>query len=163
ATPRIRNYLLEPLAKALKTKAPDWDVDIVAPEGSTKARLARLAGGEDTPAVLFTGCHGMGFPSGDPRQRSAQGALLCQAWPGRAGRGRPSGARPLRRRRSGRKPPRRRAPRLLFRLPQRRHPAREQLRRPALERPAARARGPDLPLPAAPPRPRRPRRRRPRR
>ena len=32
------------------------------------------------PALLFSGTHGVGFGPDDPRQASAQGAILCQDW-----------------------------------------------------------------------------------
>jgi hypothetical protein len=38
--------------------------------------------GTTPPAVLFTASHGMGWPKDDPRQISAQGAMLCQDWAG---------------------------------------------------------------------------------
>lgn len=49
---------------------------------ATKELLRHLLGGPGTPDILFTSCHGLGFPSGSPRQRDYQGALLCQDWPG---------------------------------------------------------------------------------
>lgn len=83
ATKLSATELVPPLAQKLRAKEQDWEFDATAVEDTaTKERLGRLLGGEETPALLFTASHGMGFPNGDPRQLRHQGALLCQDWPG---------------------------------------------------------------------------------
>jgi hypothetical protein len=82
ATDLSATQLVAPLAGLLDA-VPGWKISSLVGDGqATKANLARLLGGEDTPSLLFTASHGMGFPNGDPRQLPAQGALLCQDWPG---------------------------------------------------------------------------------
>ena len=91
ATRRMSKHLIEPLTEVLARERPDWEQQLVVGQEATKQRLARLLGGDETPAILFTATHGMGFPrrgtngvSPYPheRLRSDQGALLCQDWPG---------------------------------------------------------------------------------
>jgi hypothetical protein len=92
ATQRSLHNLVEPLAErleetwgrgaALPPGQDRWRIESVLAEEATKDRLARLLGGEATPAVLFTASHGIGFDLDDPRQLPHQGALLCQDWPG---------------------------------------------------------------------------------
>lgn len=87
ATSLSYDYLIQPLSERLRTPAEwqstaAWEVRAVTSEEAMKSRLKRLVGGDETPAILFTASHGMGFPCGDPLQRSHQGALLCQDWPG---------------------------------------------------------------------------------
>ncbi len=77
--------LVAPLLAALGAARPDWELSALVQNEATKANLARLLGGGDTPALLFTASHGMEFPLGDPRQRPHQGALLCGDWPGPEG------------------------------------------------------------------------------
>ncbi len=89
ATNLSARELVAPLAETFGAKLTDgkpaWDVRTAVGDGqATKAQLARLLGGADTPALLFTASHGMAFPAGDPHQLPHQGALLCQDWPGRS-------------------------------------------------------------------------------
>jgi hypothetical protein len=63
-----------------KERMPSWALDVHTEQEATKAQLTRMLGGPETPAVLFTASHGVGFPKGDMRQLPHQGALLCQDW-----------------------------------------------------------------------------------
>lgn len=66
-----------------------WQIESHLASAATKACLGELVGaspprGPDAPrpAILFTASHGAGAEYGSARQREAQGALLCQEWPG---------------------------------------------------------------------------------
>jgi len=98
ATQLSSKYLISPLPRKLREQQPfvrwveegdvrrklelEWQFESFLAEQATKAQLARLIGGDQTPALLFTASHGMEFPLDDPRQLPHQGALLCQDWPG---------------------------------------------------------------------------------
>lgn len=82
ATQLSNESLVTPLLHDLRRSCPGWEMSTLLKEDATKAKLTRLLGGEETPALLFTSSHGMEFPFGDPRQRPHQGALLCGDWPG---------------------------------------------------------------------------------
>jgi DNA/RNA endonuclease G (NUC1)/V8-like Glu-specific endopeptidase len=86
ATRLSASQLVAPLGKTLAGPLPNnlpaWEVQSVLGDQAAKAKLSRLLGSEETPALLFTASHGMGFSNGDPRQLRHQGALLCQDWPG---------------------------------------------------------------------------------
>lgn len=84
ATNLSARELVGPLAEQLAADQAGngWRVDTILADEATKARLDRLLGGDQTPALLFSASHGMGFPMDDPRQLPHNGALLCQDWPG---------------------------------------------------------------------------------
>src|SRR5262249_30163883 len=56
----------------------------IEPAKATKTNLASLIGGDQTPAMLFTASHGLGWPNGHTHQYPFQGALVTQDWPGPA-------------------------------------------------------------------------------
>jgi hypothetical protein len=82
ATERSTDELIKPLAEKLTEDRPAWPLQVITAEQATKAKLTGVLGGGETPAVLLTSSHGVGFPLHDPLQRKNQGALLCQDWPG---------------------------------------------------------------------------------
>jgi hypothetical protein len=82
ATNLSATELVKPLAESVAKDKPDWKVQTFLQGQATKDQLCRLMGGAETPALLFTASHGMGFQTGDARQLRHQGALLCQEWPG---------------------------------------------------------------------------------
>ncbi|MFH1009035.1 MAG: hypothetical protein V1800_16295 [Candidatus Latescibacterota bacterium] len=83
ATALSANQLVAPLADKMAEDHKDkWKIETVSPNEAMKARLAKLFGGAETPAFLFTASHGMGFPKDDSRQLPHQGALLCGDWRG---------------------------------------------------------------------------------
>ncbi len=75
-------HLIEPLANAVRTAAPDWQVATSLHAAARKAHLVDLVSGPVPPALLVTASHGLEFPLGDAQQLRHQGALLCADWPG---------------------------------------------------------------------------------
>ncbi len=77
--------LIKPLYEYIQAKHSDlgWNAPIkVSPLEATKTNLANFLGGAQTPALLFTASHGLGWPYGDKYQYPFQGALVTQDWPG---------------------------------------------------------------------------------
>lgn len=81
ATQLSATRLVAPLEQSLREKEPAWDVAAIAADDSDKRTLRDLLSGGQL-GLLFTASHGVGFPRGHADQRSAQGALVCQDWPG---------------------------------------------------------------------------------
>jgi hypothetical protein len=81
-TQMMIELLTRPLIDALIRRYPDWRMEAAVGAEAKKARLADLLHRDEAPSLLVAMGHGMAFPSGDPRQRRHQGALLCADWPG---------------------------------------------------------------------------------
>ncbi len=84
ATEQSATLFVEPLARLLAAGHPDWAVEYRPPAQCTRAELLGLLAPGRAPGLLLTATHGMMFPLGGPDQRAAQGALVCQDFPGRA-------------------------------------------------------------------------------
>jgi DNA/RNA endonuclease G (NUC1) len=82
ATQLSADFLVRPLAQQVTGPAAGWEFVTRLQDQARKHDLASLLGGADTPTLLFTASHGMGFDPDDTRQFPHQGALLCQDWPG---------------------------------------------------------------------------------
>ena len=83
ATQLSADRLVAPLAQLMARSAgAAWTLDTLLADQASKANLSAALLGQKRPALLFTASHGMGFPNGDARQLTDQGALLCQDWPG---------------------------------------------------------------------------------
>lgn len=78
ATELMHDELVLPVAARLAADAGGWQTEEVAGAEATRPHLARLLGGDETPALLFTACHGLCYERGDRGQRDGQGALVCQ-------------------------------------------------------------------------------------
>jgi hypothetical protein len=85
ATRLSTDFLITPLIEQLRNAptAEGWQFESALRDEAHKARVLKMLGGSDTPALLFTASHGVEFENGDPRQIDDQGALLCGDWPGR--------------------------------------------------------------------------------
>ncbi len=81
ATNMSHDQLVLPLADSLSKSATGWKFDTLEGAKATKSNLAGVLG-KNTPALLFSASHGMGFPNGHELQLSDQGGLLCQDWTG---------------------------------------------------------------------------------
>jgi hypothetical protein len=89
ATQSFMRQVARPLATGEGGSSPVWTrpkfgLETFFGDNATKSTLANILRGkpQGTPALLFSGSHGMEFPLDDARQSEAQGAIVCQDWGG---------------------------------------------------------------------------------
>jgi hypothetical protein len=89
ATQLFMRQVARPLATGEAGSSSVWDrqrfeLETFFGDNATKSTLANILLGKEhgTPALLFSGSHGMEFTSDDPRQSDLQGAVVCQDWGG---------------------------------------------------------------------------------
>jgi Peptidase family C25 len=90
ATALLMNQVTTPLVEGTATMKPLGDKQgftrqVFVDEDATKENFQSLVRGETdggTPALLFTGSHGVSFDPADAKQREKQGAILCGNWSG---------------------------------------------------------------------------------
>jgi hypothetical protein len=84
ATQLSADQLVKPLSERSLAGRVGCRFESISGDGATHEALAGVLARRDgtAPGFLFTASHGMGFPAGDPDQRSQQGALVCQDWAG---------------------------------------------------------------------------------
>ena len=82
ATRLCAEFLVRPLSQELADNHFGWRTRYRIGDYAYKDSLSNLLGGAETPGLLFTASHGLSLWDDDPRQRSLQGSLVCQDWPG---------------------------------------------------------------------------------
>lgn len=87
STANMSLELAKPLADGLDGKllatGVSYQAERLLDEAATRTALLNLLeSSEHRPALIFAAAHGLAFPKDNPRQRTEQGALVCQDWPG---------------------------------------------------------------------------------
>jgi hypothetical protein len=88
ATELSADFLVRPLAEPGKDSdlnelfSADLDAEnrCIIGERATKQCLSAILNSGQSPAMLFTASHGVGWPMGHASQKEKQGALVCQDW-----------------------------------------------------------------------------------
>lgn len=83
ATRISEERFVRPLIESIRTRLPEWPLRLFSGDQADKGTLGRLIGGGETPALLVTAAHGLGFVRDHSLQQEHQGGIICKEWPGR--------------------------------------------------------------------------------